>query len=183
MKFKRILERVLDYLSGQWIVDWIGANGGHVVVLRSVFVGTVLTLLVVSLQALIEPARTGPVSLHGLQSQLTDLGAIIGAIFAGVYAALYSRFVSQWAYLAGVYNMIKQAEAASGCSPLVIAQWKAGYIEDAETLHLLGKSLVAPIVKAWAAEPEVERAFVTHTHGGQPRLDKVRKKVDRMLAE
>jgi hypothetical protein len=32
----------------------------------------------------------------------------IGAIFAAVYAALYARFASQWSYLAGVYNQMRQ---------------------------------------------------------------------------
>jgi len=144
-------------------------------------VGTILTLLVVALQALVDPTRVGPISVQGLQSQLTELGAIIGAIYAGVYAALYSRFVSQWTYLAGVYNMIKQAEAANDCDEEVIAQWKAGYIEDAEVLHLLGKNLVAPVVKAWARDELVEAAYIDYAPKGARGLQEVKDKVAKIL--
>src|SRR4051812_24956948 len=103
----------MDWLSGQRIVDSVGTNGGDVVVVRTVFVGMELTLLCVCLQAWIDPDLHGPISFAGLASQLTSLGSVIGAIFGGTYVAFYTRFVSQWAYLAGVYNQIKQAETES----------------------------------------------------------------------
>jgi hypothetical protein len=57
----------------------------------------------------------------------------------------YARFSSQWSYLAGVYNQIKAAECRTGFQETVLAQWKAGFIEDAADLHLLRKAMFASI--------------------------------------
>lgn len=178
---QKLLEKTLDCLSGQWIVDCFGSNGGHVVVLRALVVGVELTSICLIVQALIDPSRHGPMSLVGLASQLADLGSVIGAIFAGAYAAFYTRFVSQWTYLAGVYNLIKQAESAKDCKQEIINQWKAGYVEDAENLHLMLKPGIAPIVKAWAEDTGVQIAYEVYTPGGAVRLSGVKASVSKVF--
>lgn len=65
----------------------------------------------------------------------------LGATIAASYAASYSRFASQWVYLAELYNQIKAAELSipevlTPAQVLVFAEWKAGFLEDCETLHL-----------------------------------------------
>lgn len=180
---KYLFAKSMDVLSGQWIVDWMDANGGDVVVLRSIFVGTLLTLVCIGVQALVDPNLVGPVSVSGFQYQLTDLGAVIGAIYVGSYAALYARFVSQWSYLAGVYNQIKQAESNKDCDQDVIAQWKAGYIEDAQILHLMRKASVAPIIVSWGKNSKVEAAYVDSTPGGRERWDAVMTEVRKVTKD
>ncbi len=92
-------------------------------------------------------------------------------IFLGAaYISLYTRFVSQWTYLAGLYNSIKQVEAAVDSKGDVIATWKAGYLEDAENLHLAGKHNLAPIICAWVKDQKVKSAYIKNTPGGEKRL-------------
>ena len=97
-----------------------------------------------------------------------------GAIFAGVYALLYARFSSQWTYLAGVYNQIKSAELRKDTDDAALAEWKAGFIEDCQDLHLLRKPMFASIVHAWLNSGElglpVRDCFKSYTPGGADRL-------------
>jgi len=97
------------------------------------------------------------------------------SIFLGAsYVAFYARFVSQWGYLAGLYNMIKQTETTEGADKEFIAQWKAGYLEHAENLHLAAKKNLAPVLHAWVRDPAVIRAYIRHTPGGTNRLRRLR---------
>jgi hypothetical protein len=103
---------------------------------------------------------------------------LIGPIFAGVYAALYTRFASQWSYLASVYNQIKAAESRKDCNPEQLALWKAGFIEDAEELHLANKHHFASTIRAWGRERGVEAAFAENAPGGAERLAILLKRAD-----
>ena len=85
-----------------------------------------------------------------------------------MYAALYSRFASQWTYLAGVYNQIKMAESRTDRDPRKIAEWKAGFIVDAEELHLVRKPLFAEVVRAWRKDAAVEDAYQARTERPPP---------------
>jgi hypothetical protein len=105
-----------------------------------------------------------------------------GAIFASVYIALYARFASQWTYLANVYNSIKETEArvASDVKAVpIIADWKAGFLEDAEHLHLATKGTFVATIKIWGEDKNVEKTFVENTPGKEKRfadlMDTVRK--------
>ncbi len=102
----------------------------------------------------------------------------MSAVFGGVYLALYARFSSQWAYLASLYNQIKQTEATAGVNVDVLASWKAGFIEDAENLHLACKSSFAPVIKAWGAESAVEHAFAQYAPGSAARWNVLQKRVE-----
>jgi hypothetical protein len=101
-------------------------------------------------------------------------------VFGSVYTALYARFSAQWRYLADVYNKIKEAEvkyAASEEARLYLAQWKAGFAEDAQELHLATKKIFAQVIRNWLQEPEVRKAFVQYTTGGQARYVELMKTV------
>jgi hypothetical protein len=122
---------------------------------------------------------------HGLKTSLPWCGAI----FAAVYAALYTRFSSQWTYVAGLYNQIKATEAQTAVSTHkdaadgVLASWKAGFIEDADDLHLALKPMFAALIKAWSQDEKVQGEFATHSPGGQERLEALLSDVDRVLQE
>ncbi|VDO51962.1 unnamed protein product [Brugia timori] len=112
-------------------------------------------------------------------------------IFGATYAALYARFASQWGYIANLYNQIKQSEvdaagSAQAAAPatsisgtavspspsdaaLVLAQWKAGFIEDALALHMASKPSIAGVIGAWFKDQYVKDAFMNSTRRTPPR--------------
>ena len=108
------------------------------------------------------------------------------ALFGAAYAGLYTRFASQWSYLAGVYNAIKAAETRAGATDgralIALAEWKAGFIEDADSLHLATKPTIAPIILAWGRDELVSGAFHRHVPGGARRLSSLIDRVERSLA-
>ncbi len=171
-------EQLLDLLSGQRILDVRGTNGGDVVVLRAVMLTLTFSVVAVMLKAWIHPQENFTWSLQSLQGELVELAGWISGFFGAAYLALYTRFVSQWSYLANVYNLIKQAEAAEGAQTGVITEWKAGFLEDADHLHLVGKKSLAPIIKHWAEDKAVATAFLAATPGGQTQLDRIWRRAD-----
>jgi len=100
-----------------------------------------------------------------------------GAIFASIYAALYTRFASQWSYLANLYNQIKQTEAQTAHggdeAKKYIEDWKAGFIEDAYELHLVGKPLFASIILAWGGMSEVKESYIASALGGEEQFNTI----------
>lgn len=169
----RYLEKVIEHASGQWILERIKANGGDVVVLRSLWTAGVFSVVSMVLVAALDPERRGPITLTTIYSQFWDISGYVVVFLGASYLALYARFVSQWQYLAGLYNQIKQAEAAGNADENAIAEWKAGYLEDAENLHLAAKNNLAPVLRAWTQNPRVEKAFSDHTPGGAARFKKL----------
>jgi hypothetical protein len=108
---------MIGLLSGEFFLE-NRANGGTVVLLRSLWV----TLLVYTFGLALNEI-TDPTSIWGLPTCSSFRAAIhgtipwAGAIFAGAYAAFYTRFSSQWAYLAGLYNQILQADIEPVADP------------------------------------------------------------------
>jgi hypothetical protein len=103
-----------------------------------------------------------------------------GALFAAVYFALYARFAAQWTYLANLYNQIKGVEARvsnTDDSKRVLAEWKAGFLEDAEELHLATKTVFVSVLKIWAEDKEVEAQYIANTPGGKTRFDALMKDI------
>jgi hypothetical protein len=127
---------------------------------------------------LLDPSRTWTFSMHELRVQILGTAQVFGALFAAVYAGLYARFSSQWSYLANVYNQIKAAESRGGCDASRLAEWKAGFIEDAQDLHLALKPLFASVIRAWGSEAEVKGSFETYAPGGALRLAKLMSRVE-----
>lgn len=158
------------WLSAEWLLNGFRPNGGDTIVARSLVITVWATILAVLLQAWIDPTRTVR-SWLAFREQVLALAPWSGAVFAGAYLALYARFSSQWGYLANLYNQIKEVEAGEVKNPAAMASWKAGFIEDAQNLHLACKESIAPILHAWSADPEVEKAFVKYVPGGKKRLD------------
>jgi hypothetical protein len=151
-------------------------NGGDAIIGRALFITMWVFLVAIGLQALVDPERTVP-SWNAFREQALDLAPWASAVFGGAYLALYARFSSQWGYLANLYNQIKQVEASEKVNDDPLAAWKAGFIEDAENLHLACKASIAPIIHAWVKDGRVETAYVRDVPGGKKRLDALKKKV------
>jgi len=109
-----------------------------------------------------------------------------GAIFAACYVALYSRFSSQWTYLANVYNQIKAAEtSAETDKKILIAEWKAGFIEDALTLHLAYKPIFSATINVWGRDESVAEAFEKYSYkkASRPTLKALLEKIENFEAK
>jgi len=122
----------------------------------------------------------------------------VGWVFAGTYAALYARFSSQWSYLADLYNQIKakQVDVAQHDATFtpydrnrmrirgvrtaeeVLAEWQAGFIEDAFELHLAGKRLFRNVIIKWATRPEVNSHLVHDLRDHKERLAAINRWID-----
>jgi hypothetical protein len=162
----KIGSKLISFLSAEWLLLNGHPNGGDVVIFRTLWVGTVLVILLATIQASplnIELCEWG----HKVWSNsiLMLRGSQGPVIYGAVYAAFYARFTSQWTYMANLYNQIKQAEVseANNLNTKALSQWKAGYIEDAYTTHMATKPTVAGVIQAWYAQPDVRDAFIQHS--------------------
>ena len=165
-------------LSSEWVLTKLDVpNGGAAILLRTTISSVLVYLLAISLMNLIDPGKSWEFSWLELRLQMTDRFAWFGVIFGVIYTALYARYSSQWTYLANLYNEIKKAEAARGDED-VLSEWKAGFIEDAQNLHLACKSSIVTIVNTWANESKVVEMYIKNTPGGKVRLDELMKDVE-----
>lgn len=165
-------------VSFEWILtECDKANGGDVILLRSTLTAICIYLPIVGLKSILDPKSVFCFDVTEFRILAADSIEWFGAIFGAVYVALYTRFSSQWQYLASLYNLIKAAESSSDKLD-VIAEWKAGFIEDAADLHLATKCIFASVIHAWGRECEIEAQFVKNSPGGKNRFDRLMKKVD-----
>jgi hypothetical protein len=148
------------------------ANGGAIVFSRALLTSLVVYAVSLLITQLGDPARGMTFSFSALVEAATGKMSWLGALFGAIYLALYTRFSSQWTYVANVYNQIKAAEAKAGTqdNKEALAQWKAGFIEDAQELHLATKGIFAGVIQAWLSDVEVKKQFVQHAPGGEDRL-------------
>lgn len=166
MQHQRLRERlsaVVKCLSLEFVLtEWRWANGGDVILMRTLAISLEIYITAIALKNLVDPTRLWTTSFEAIGTELVETGTYMGPIFAAVYAALYTRFSSQWGYLAGVYNSIKETEAGGvdDDGKQALAQWKAGFIDDADTLHLASKGSFAGVVLNWARDEEVGAAYV-----------------------
>ena len=113
---KTTWEKMWSAITGEWMLELGHSNGGTIIFLRSLQVSAIIYAIALAL-------HTGTYAEWTLQFWkwlcLIDFGQLkmditghlpaLGGIFAGVYTALYARFASQWSYLAGVYNQMREA--------------------------------------------------------------------------
>jgi hypothetical protein len=164
-----------------WFLSWLSLecllkchpNGGGIILVRSVFVGTLIFAVAITLRWVLPTEET-----HCWWRIAGDNLPWLGAAVGGAYAAFYTRFASQWAYLAGLYNQIKQTECQLDCehAPVELAQWKAGFIEDCEELHLAGKRLFASVILEWLKSEDVRTEFKKFYSDADARLKNIEKK-------
>jgi len=169
---RRIWKCVVCLFSSEWVLTGLRwPNGSEAILLRSVISSILLFMLVLLTLNVIDPSRTWQPSFAELRIQVSGRTGWLGMIFAAVYTALYAKFSSQWTYLANLYNQIKQVETSTQfADPDALAEWKAGFIEDAENLHLACKGSFVSVIKAWTSEESVKEKYVKHTPGGEERF-------------
>ena len=166
--------KVIDWASGEWILNK-RANGGSAVLFRALWVSGLVyfaTLVFLWLES-------GVSICHVTWKMVRDAAAanfkVAGAAFAAAYTAFYARFASQWSYLAGVYNQIMAAKVRGvggddSAAKAAILAWQAGFIEDAEELHLATKPMFAGVIMSMLAEEGVREKYIEGTAGGSARL-------------
>lgn len=191
----RIWSKFVHAASFEWLLKK-QPNGGDIILLRAVLIAISVYLLVVGIKHGIDPTRIACFNIQELQLEVGTTLPWFGVIFGAVYVALYARFSSQWSYLANLYNQIKAAEvavltrlaekkltnASAKEARQKLAEWKAGYIEDAEDLHLATKKSFAPIIWFWFRDDDVRNAYIHATPDGTNRcqllIDAVKKVTD-----
>jgi hypothetical protein len=187
----------IELLSGEFMLGR-RPNGGEVVVGRTLWIGSILIAVTAVTRGLFGDTSSwtafGGCALEALKGMLTNAEAL--TIFGATYAALYARFASQWGYIANLYNQIKQAEveAAGSAAPatsatsnaiaalptpsepmLILAQWKAGFIEDALAVHMAAKPSIAGVISAWFKDQHVKDAFMNYTPGAAEKIRALQK--------
>ena len=174
--------RFVVVATGEWMLHSPSrrANGGSIVLARSFWCAALVYAATIGLKEALDPATLPAFSFPAFRQVLSATLPWFGAIFAATYASLYTRFSGQWMYLAGVYNQIKAAELRmhekdpSQGAREALANWKAGFIEDADDLHLATKPLFASVIKAWLEDRLVADAFSEHAVNGSRRLAELR---------
>lgn len=181
------MSKLLSLASGEFFLK-DRANGGAVIFLRSVWVTVILFLTSIGLREFIDPARSWVLDVQRMRELAATHFTWLGPIFAATYAAFYARFSSQWTYLQNVYNAFMSAATrihkddpvAQEC----LCYWEAGFIEDADTLHLATKPIFAKLIQTLIDdEVGVREAFIDATPGGEKRLERIKRQVDRVVSQ
>jgi hypothetical protein len=165
---KRIWGGIVKLVTGEWILDWLadGENGGGVILARALWTGGLAYAVVLGMLYLL-----GERPEDGFRELARDHAIWLAGTVGGSYASLHARYSSQWSYLAGLYNQIKNAEVSGSPRPDEMARWKLGFLEDAYTLHLAMKPLFASIVAHWGHDTAVRQAMTAdYADKGRARL-------------
>ena len=175
-----------NYLSGEFILKRY-PNGGLAVLLRSLWITVILYSIAIAIKSRIAPHATWSPSIAVARDLISNTMPWFGAIFAGVYAALYARFASQWSYLANLYNQIMctqvQCDASGTMHHGAMALWQAGFIEDAEALHLARKPMFASVIVSMLGNDKVRDAYTKYTPGGSARLETLEASVKAVVSK
>jgi hypothetical protein len=177
--FVRLLNSALtlECLLSRW------PNGGLIIAARAAWIAAWIFAFALTLVTWLPIDGDADVSWDVAKREVVDKIEWFAAIYAGVYAALYTRFSAQWSYLAGLYNDMMATVVAnpSAIKSEPMVYWRAGFVEDAEDLHLAMKSNLASVIRSVLMIDGVPEAFVEHTHGGKSRLLRLIKRINRAL--
>jgi hypothetical protein len=185
------IESVISFLSGERLLR-SRPNGGGVILVRAMLIAALLFFVGVGINERLTPGASWHFDAERLFAAIREHVNWFGALFAAAYAALYARFAAQWTYLAGLYNQIMNAQTKApkieGSSPeqqernRVYNNWMAGFIEDAENVHLALKPLYVGVIKSMLADHGVRDAYIRNTAGGARRLAALERKLDAVAA-
>jgi hypothetical protein len=176
---RNLWSRLFAWATGEVLLrHW--PKCGTLILVRAIWSAAVVLILRLATLNVVEPDRTWDPSCRELRKQLAESLPSFATVLAAAYAAFYARFSSQWSYLAGVYNAIKAAEYS--VAPIAdresaerqaraLADWKAGFIEDCEDLHLARKPSFATSVYTWGRAADVQESFVSNVIGSRQRLE------------
>ena len=186
--------RFTHYISYEFLLRrWGWPNGGSIILGRAILSSATIYLFILLIREITNPDSIWfTFDWRELLAEIHDTLTWYGAILVAIYAGLYARFASQWTYLAGLYNQIKAAEIkmlsdfeTRGKKPeetsnamKKIAEWRAGFIEDAENLHLATKDSVAPIIYFWLKDDVVVEQYKKNTPNGDARYLNLKAAVD-----
>lgn len=171
-------EKFWSALTGEWMLRRGCPNGGTIVFLRSLQVSAIIyaVALVVHTGTYVEWtwASFCDIDFRQLEKDIADTFSWFGGIFAAVYVALYARFASQWSYLAGVYNQMREALVRTTEPDRDhLVMWRAAFIEDALDLHLATKPMFRPFLLRILDMPPVAAKFDNYTVSGKKRREQL----------
>jgi hypothetical protein len=172
----------VDFLTAEFfLTKFHQPNGGAIILVRTVWTSIWAFMILLGFYnffEVIDERRLWEWDWTALRSQIRSGVKWWAALFGATYAGLYTRYSSQWTYLADTYNQIKAAECANIWAGKPLAEWKAGFIEDAEALHLATKPTIAPTISAWMEQRSVQEAFDRYSPGGAARRECLAKRVN-----
>ena len=180
------LEFAAGLVTGEFLPVMLKrGNSSGMALLRTLWSGTVVYLAAIGLTESLNPLSTWEFSYAELIKAALKNVTWFGGILLAAYASFYGRYAAHWEYLSNLYNQIKAAEVACPKDPPperldALAQWKAGFIEDADDLRLLGAPMFASVVNAWKGD-EVRTAFIAMTHGKEPRWIAIQVRAEKTL--
>jgi hypothetical protein len=94
--------------------------------------------------------------MHELRVQILGTAQVFGALFAARLCwSLRSIFIAVELPRECLQPDQGRREQG-GLRRFPLAEWKAGFIEDAQDLHLALKPLFASVIRAWGSEAEVK---------------------------
>lgn len=166
----RMASACVRCVSAEWMLEG-RVNGGTIILLRTLWVSSILYAFALTVRSFGHAQWPLEFDPGQLRRDVADTIPWFGAIFAAVYVALYARFSAQWSYLANLYNqmMATQATLDNPNANVKIQLWKAGFIEDAEDLHLATRPMFAVAIWYMLQDPAVAGWFDKSTDGGAER--------------
>lgn len=184
---KKIISGIVYFCSGEFVFKFL-SNGGTAVVVRTLITGLFLSIIVYLGHCVVYWNLENPFKV------LQGNGWQFCGIFGAAYLSFYSRFVSQWSYLSGLYNQIKEAllgmdfKTADDQKRELLYGWMSGFIEDAITLHMETKDIFAVVILNWLDKyPEIGNQFVEYNSktklglaDGATELQKLRKRIGKI---
>jgi hypothetical protein len=170
----RLTKWLIWLLSGEWMLHG-QANGGHIVLVRSLWTALVIFFAAIAIEQRLDEGATWRFDARALRTALDRNIEWLGAILAVTYVGYYSRFAAQWSYLAGVYNQIMacQVQTPPGsdtASDRIYSVWWAAFIEDAEDVHLALKHSFAATIAHCLGDASIRKLYEQGTVQGQQRL-------------
>lgn len=185
----RMLAWIFHYGTGEFVLNR-RPNGGGVVVVRAIWTTSILFTLAVGVRESFAPnAEWLTFSFPNALAAIREHLAWFGAILTVVYAALYARFSSQWLYLANLYNQISEAsvklpeERRTSEQQEQLDTWWAGFIEDAQDLHLATKKNYALLILYRLQFEQVRKICREWTIDGPRRIDELECNLEKAIPE
>ena len=186
-------------------------NGGLAVFFRTLLSGSIVSVIVLLIYCVFSGDLSSIGSLftsnwwdHTARCVLIEDWWKYCGIYAAVYTSYYARFVSQWSYISNLYNQIKNADISlcmscgqncdcnqhvqltncKSCAVEKLNGWKAGFIEDAETLHLVTKPLFAGVIHTWLTHNDsVVKMYKEYHSEAYAKSDDADKRYQKLLSD
>ena len=205
-----IIKFIENFVFAEIIFKFL-RNGGLAVFFRTFLSGTICSVIVLWIYCAFSGKLSSIESLitsdwwnQTARSVLVKDWWKYCGIYAAVYTSYYARFVSQWSYISNLYNQIKNADISmcmncnqncdcsqhiqstncKSCAAEKLNGWKAGFIEDAETLHLVTKPLFAGVIYTWLTHNDgVAKMYKEYHSEAYAKSDDTDKRYEKLLSD